>query len=170
MSNPRSDTAYNYWREASEKFDYYVTGLTGALAAYVGQAFHPVPLGFNASTVELFALTSLVVSIVVGFKRIETNIHLFSIQAQQLYLQEVAGSTMVASQHKAALNTATGDVYSPQQLIQRAAESKEAVSQLDEKFKNAQGIAFRRYKLRNRTLLFGFVLLVAARLMPAYAK
>jgi len=25
---------YEYWREASQRFDYFVTGITGALCAY----------------------------------------------------------------------------------------------------------------------------------------
>ena len=170
MSNTRSDTTYNYWREASEKFDYYVTGLTGALAAFIGQALHPVPIGLNASTIELAALASLVASIIFGFKRIETNVHLLSIQSRQTYLQEVAGSSMVASQHKAAINTSTGDIYSPQQLVQRAAVSKAGAAELDKQFAKAQRVALRDYKFRNVTLLIGFALLVAARLLPAYIR
>jgi len=170
MSNARSDTAYNYWREASEKFDYYVTGLTGALAAFVGQALHPVPVGLNASTLELAALASLVVSIIVGFKRIETNVHLLSIQSRQTYLQEVAGSSMVASQQKAAINASTGDIYTPQQLVQRAVESKAGAAALDTKFAKLQRVALRYYNWRNVTLLVGFALLVAARILPAYVK
>ena len=42
MGTERSDLAYGHWREANEKFDYLVTGVSGALAAYIGQNLHPV--------------------------------------------------------------------------------------------------------------------------------
>ena len=170
MSTTRSDTAYNHWREASEKFDYYVTGLTGALAAYIGQGFRPSQVGANASTIELAALASVVLSVVLGFKRIETNVHLLSTQARQLYLREVAGSSLIASKLPAAINASTGDIYSPSQLIDRAAESKAGADALDSRFEVSRRLALALYKWRNRSLLLGFGLLVAARIAGAYLK
>lgn len=168
MTSPRSDTAYNYWREASDKFDYYVTGLTGALAAYIGQALRPVPLGVNPQTVELVALVLLVTSVVFGFKRIETSVHIFQVQAKHLYAQEVAGSSMAATQQPISINTQTGELFSAAQLLQRSKSHSEAAAQLEPVIDHAIKRATWLYRWRNDTLFLGFGVLVAARLLPAY--
>jgi hypothetical protein len=113
MPTPRSDVAYGYWREASDKFDYFVTGVTGALTAYVEQTLHPFRLGANPQTIELVALVLLVSSVVVGLKRIEATIQLYGLQQNRLYREEARGALVKASQHPMAINTSTGELLMP---------------------------------------------------------
>jgi hypothetical protein len=49
---------FDSWREASQKFDYFVAGLIGALVAFIGQSFKAVQLGLNAGTLELASLVN----------------------------------------------------------------------------------------------------------------
>lgn len=167
----RSDTAYGYWRDASEKFDYFVTGLTGALVAYVGQNLKPVRVGLNPQTVELAALAVLVASVVVGLKRIEVSIQLYKVQHGRLYHEEARGAFLDASQRPGqSLNVLTGDVVTSVEAVTRArghhVQATAAGDQSDELVK----IATSRYHWRNGLLLVGFAALVAARILPAYVR
>jgi hypothetical protein len=71
MAVERSDKAYEYWRDASLRFEYFVTGGTDALAAYVGQTSKLDKSRFNSESFELLALLLLIGSVITGLKRIE---------------------------------------------------------------------------------------------------
>jgi hypothetical protein len=169
MGTERSDVAYGYWREANEKFDYLVTGVSGALTAYIGQNIHAARLGANPQTVEVLALSLLVASLVCAFRRIEATVHLYRLQTQQLYAQEARGSSLSATQPGGlTINQATGNIYTPQQLVQRAAEFEAAGKKLEPLINDLVSRVTRLYHWRNRFLFSGFATLIVARLLPAY--
>jgi hypothetical protein len=168
MPTPRSDSSHSYWRESAEKFDYFVTGVTGALTAYVGENIHPIRLGLNAPTVEVIALALLTGSVIYGFKRIEAMVHFQRLQTQQLYAQEARGSNLVATQSPAVINVSTGEVYTPKQLAERAEAFRVAGEKLEPIIEAAAVMGLRYYRWRNRLLVIGFITLVIARLLPAY--
>jgi hypothetical protein len=169
MGTERSDLSYGIWREANEKFDYLVTGVSGALTAYIGQNIQPVPLGANPQTVEVAALALLVASLFCAFKRMEATVHLYRLQTQQLYAQEIRGSSLAATQKGSLLiNEATGDIYTSQQLLQRAGEFEAAGKQLESHITKFVVRVTRFYHWRNRFLFSGFAVLVVARILPAY--
>jgi hypothetical protein len=168
MSTQRSDKAYEQWRDASEKFDYFMTGLTGALVAYLGQSLHPSRLGLNVPSLEVLAVATLVTSAVLGFRRIETNVTLLRGQAKRLYGEEARGAMLEAATKGAGFNASTGDVFSPRQLIERAEVHRKGVENLRLSLDELAARAGAYYQWRNRTLLLGFSLLVAARILPAY--
>lgn len=118
-------------------------------------------------SVELAALALLVLSAVVGFKRIETAVHIFKLQANQLYAQEVAGSSVVATQATMSVNTSTGELFTAAKLLGRAKSHADAATELEPKIQEAVRRATILYKARNWTLLLGFALLVAARILPS---
>jgi len=74
MSIQKVEKAFDYWRQSTEKFDYFVLGLSGALCAYISQTYTPTILGRNPGTLELMALCMFVAAVVAGFKRIEGTI------------------------------------------------------------------------------------------------
>ncbi|MEO7522339.1 MAG: hypothetical protein ABIW79_11035 [Gemmatimonas sp.] len=74
MSDDRAKMLYQAWQQASEKFDYFVVGAAGALVACVGQHIRPTRLALNAGSLELVALATLVAAVVIGLKRIETEV------------------------------------------------------------------------------------------------
>lgn len=170
MPTDRSDKAYEHWREASEKFDYFMTGLTGALVAYLGQALRPTRLGLNVPSLEVLAVATLVTSAVLGFKRIETNVTLLRGQAKRLYGEESRGALLEAAAKGAGLNVSTGDVFTPRQLIERAEIHRKGVESLRVSLDEVAARSGTYYQWRNRTLLCGFALLAAARILPAYVK
>ena len=71
MSTARSDGVYEKWRESTEKFDYFILGVLGALCAYISQTYKAERLGLNPGTLDLLALLVLVLAAVFGFRRIE---------------------------------------------------------------------------------------------------
>lgn len=168
MGTERSDVMYGYWRDASDKFDYFVVGGAGALAAYVGQNLQVTSLGWNAATVELGALILLVGAVIFGFKRIENNVEVFKAMHKRLYAEEARGSLVEAASKGPSVNAATGDVLAPH-VMRALAEQHDAQrialrKVLEDRVK--QSGAF--YIWRNRLLLNGFALLVFARVIKAY--
>jgi len=132
----RSDDAYKLWRDATEKFDYFMLGVTGALSAYAAEHLEPTRVGLNAGTIELVALACFVGSAILGYQRLREAIMVLSAQAQRLRLEgdsdiaRVEGSTDAAAIH-----------------VDR-------------------GVRFAVW--RNRLLFTGFIVLVVARIAPAY--
>ena len=168
MPTERSDVVYGYWREASDKFDYFVAGVTGALVAYLGQNLKPVRIGANPSSLELLAMLLLLGATIMAFKRIETNIQLFKVMHRRLYAEESRGTLIEAALKGPGLNASTGDVFTPAQMLSQASthavETKVIARVLDDLASETS----RYYTWRNRLLLNGFAVLVFARVLPAY--
>jgi hypothetical protein len=165
MGTERSDMAYGLWRDASDKFDYFITGATGALIAYVGQSIEPVRLGWNQQTVEWLALALLGVSMVFGLKRLESSISIYSVQHRRLYSEEVRAALAEASKSGSVINQKTGEVVSRQQAI----EMHEAIVRAGrEKGEELIDAALSRYHWRNGILMLGAITLVIARILTAY--
>jgi hypothetical protein len=168
MSSNRSDTVYGYYRESSDKFDYFITGISGALVAFVGQNISPVRIGWNSGTVELLGLTVLLGSLLLGFRRIETNVTVFQLMHQRLHREEGRGNLLAAYQGGTMLNSSTGDVLSPIEIEALALNLKAEKEVIAEKLEELSSQSGRFYRWRNRLLLAGFILLITARILPAY--
>jgi hypothetical protein len=168
MATERSDAVYGYWRESSEHFDYFVTGLTGALTAYIGQTLTPHRIDVSPESVALLALVIFVLSVILGFKRIETNVTIFKLMHQRLYSEEFRGALLATSQGKPIINASSGDVLSPGQVLRQAQEHQIRVGVLSEELDKLIAHSGSFYAWRNRSLVAGFTLLVASRLLPAY--
>jgi hypothetical protein len=168
MAGEHSAKAYDYWRQASEKFDYFVTGLSGALVAYIGQTIEPHRIGLSAESAELAALGLLAASVVAGFKRIETNVTFLSIMQKDAKNDETKNELRSISGHALVVDLASGLPLSPGEIAARITKhevvSKAAEEKLDEL--KAQSVSW--YRWRNRLLMAGFAALVIAKLLPAY--
>jgi disulfide bond formation protein DsbB len=80
---------YEYWREASQRFDYFVTGITGALCAYIIQHFIPQRLSFSPYLLELSAVLFLLASFIVGLRQIEHKVVLLKCGATKAEKSEM---------------------------------------------------------------------------------
>lgn len=169
MATDRSDKAYDYWRDASLRFDYFVTGLTGALTAYVGQTIKPHRIGLNPESLELLALLLLVGSVVAGLKHIESGVEAFRAMHSRLYHYELRGALVEAATKSGVLfNRATGDMVDQRAAAYEAQLHGEAAQKVESNLEKIGKASVRYYKLRNRLLFVGFLLLVAGRILPAY--
>lgn len=169
MGQQRSDVAHEGWRTSAEKFDYFITGITGALAAFIGQNLQPERLGLNSATIELAALGLLIAAVVCGMRRIETHITLLRLQSRRLYELERSGAAVDAALKGGVfVNRETGDVLSAEQLRRISMMGKDEALRLDAPLAELMERSLALYRWRNRTLLLGFATLVFARIMPAY--
>jgi disulfide bond formation protein DsbB len=169
VATERSDKVYDYYKEASQRFDYFVVGGTGALAAYVGQSIKPHRIALNPESLELLALLFLIGSIGLGLKHIEAIIQLFKHMFWKLHHEEVRGSLIgVASDGSPAINKSTGDVYSAREMLVIAEAHRQLGEETAVTLQKEGERAARYYHWRNKLLLMGFLMLVAAKILPAY--
>lgn len=168
MSTERSDKIHDYWRQSSEKFDYFVTGMTGALCAYILQTFKPEQISITPNTLELISLLVLIISVYAGFKRIESTVETFKRNHQSLYLSEQVGQLITNYKGSHLINKATGEIMPPEIVelkIQTLKEIQPKVKGNTDKAATASG---NWYKLRNLLLSLGFLILVASKIWSAY--
>jgi hypothetical protein len=168
MSTERSDNVFFHQRAASEKFDYFVTGITGALCAYISQTYTPSKLSVSPGTLELLALLFLVGSVIAGFKRIETSIMVYRYNAHTLRLQEERGQLASNSAGGHMLNTSTGDVLSREEVFAKLRALTEALPESHKKTEDTAITAGTWYKVRNNLLVIGFLALLASKVWSAY--
>jgi hypothetical protein len=167
MSESRSVIAYQRHLEASQKFDYFITGLTGALCAYIAQSWKPqkiTPLGPEA--LELAALLLLFAAAVAGFKRIEWTVVTLRANTEWLHASERRGAMAGAvheSEGRHMFNAESGDFFSPFDALQDYKALSELTPEIRKKLDHASTQAGRWYKCRNRLLFVGFSVLVSAR-------
>jgi len=167
MPTERSDKVYETWRQAVEKFDYFILGITGALCAYISQVYKPAQIGLNPGTLELLALLLLVASAVAGFRRVESTIHVTSLNHRYLRAQEERG-VLVSKSGGHLINESTGDILSPDMVAHQIQVATEAIPRLRTQLESARNAAERSYGIRNGLLFVGFSALVAAKVWSAY--
>jgi hypothetical protein len=128
MSEKRSLIAFEHYREAEQRFEYFITGVSTALCAYVGQTLQPQKFGFNPYTLEVLSVGLIVASIVLSFIRIVNGIFLNQLNHDRLHNAEVRGELVLASlQKQPFINKLTGDVITPAQAQEGSNPSRHAV-------------------------------------------
>ncbi len=169
MATDRSDKVYEQWLAASQQFDYFVTGVSVALVGYLGAAFKASPLEWNASSVELASLVTLLASAFAGLKRVETTTALLKQMQARLYHEEAAGSAtaaMLAGGQQ--YNQSTGQVRSQQELAVERELHLGMVTKLRPVLDDLAGEAGRWYRLRDFLLVLGLLFLIGSRIVAAY--
>lgn len=167
MSVERSDKVYESWRQAVEKFDYFVLGLTGALCAYISQKYVPSKIAVNPGTLELVALLVLVFAAIVGFLRIEKTMTLASLNHQYLRAKEERGS-LISAGPGTLMNQATGDVFTPDRVQELIQEKTTQIPIMQRHIEKVGEAAQRAYCFRNWAILAGFIMLLSAKVWSAY--
>ncbi|MBN46755.1 MULTISPECIES: hypothetical protein [unclassified Methylophaga] len=80
--------AWKIWKQAQQKYDYFIVGLTTALLAYLGGSFSPEPFAFSQNTFELISLTFLLASVVTGILKLESDLSVQSTNLRKVEAQE----------------------------------------------------------------------------------
>lgn len=171
FDKPRSDyeNAYSDYLEASQRFDYFLAGVSIALVGYLGSRFTPTPIGWNASTVELAALISLLASAFSGLKRVQTLVHLLKLTQQHIReVDSAAAFTEAATAGQTAIDYAARQALSVRDLSVRG-ETHRGNAESYKKLQQDMGVLSGRWSLfRDRLLVLGLSLLILARLVAAY--
>jgi len=172
MSENRSLAASQRHTEAAQKFDYYITGLTAALCAYIAQNWghQKVAKPFGSEALESAALLILFLAMVAGFRRIEWIIVTLGINYEWLDALEGRAAMASALQESGGRQgvTASGDAFSPLAAMQTYKALSHVAPEIGKKLDHAEKQAARWYKWRNSLLLVGFLILVAARLVALF--
>jgi hypothetical protein len=167
----RSIGAYENWREAATRFDYFVLGFIAALTAYIGQSFRPTRLvwAINSANLELLSLALLVSAVVAGFKRAETNVEIFRLNHEYLHSLEGRGAMAEVLRNPApAFNAQTGDPVPHEHAAARYSQLGQRADRIQQVLDQAASRSLRMYKLRNWLFAAGFVSLVVSRILGAY--
>lgn len=170
MSEKKSLVVFRAGQEAAQKFDYFMAGLTGAIIAYIAQAYTPKKLAFDHHSLEPLGLVLLALSFYFGLKRIESTITATRMNFQSLHESESAGAytkAIAEGRSPLAYNPSTGEIVGDDLHGRRDRHMKrsERASELHEEVATK---ASRYYKLRNWFLLAGFAAIFSAKILSPY--
>jgi hypothetical protein len=169
MSTDRSDSVYRYWLEASQKFDYFVTGVCFALISYLAGTLKPGTIGLNSNTLLLVSILCLLGAAIAGLRRIEAHVTSLSLMHQRLYSEEKAGTLVsAASEGRSLINTKTGDVFGSDAAMLEALGVKKSIPNIEQNLNKWARLSMRRYKWRNRLLLVGLGGVILSRVVAGY--
>ena len=169
MTTKRSDQVYQHYLVASEKFDYFVLGVSIALVGYLAADLEPTALGLTSSGLQAFAAGAFLISSFSGFKRVESHVVLLKTMYSRLYSEESAGAlAQVASSGRQAVNTSTGRSLTPNEALQQYYFHSVGAEVTSEWLETAVKRSGRWYMVRNLFLLGGLALLLASKLLPIY--
>lgn len=170
MSDKTSLVVYEWWMEAAHKFDYFIAGISTALAGYLGQNFRPERLGWSPSLLELLSMLAFVSAVVASLKRIESTVHALRVNAQKLEKREIAVQLAEAINLGTPLRfRESGEEVDSARIQQAHASHEEMVKAAQDLIETIQRRAQRWYTARTYLLVSGFLLLIVARLWQAYA-
>jgi hypothetical protein len=168
----RMDKAHSVFeagREAQQKFDYFVTGLTGAVLSYVSQNFSPHRIGMNPESLNPLALVLLGVSFFCGFKRIETSTLVMQLNFQMLDAEERSTAAVGhLSGGRAGYDPATGRAITMEETEARRQYWVAARDDANKAVRVAAARADRYYHWRNRLLYAGLAAIVLSKVLQPY--
>ncbi|WP_154235666.1 hypothetical protein [Xanthomonas oryzae] len=169
MGTERSDKVFEKWHTSSEKFDYFILGLLGALCAYIANKFSPSLIGLNPQTVEVVSLFAFLLSTFLGFKRIEYTITLTDLNHQLLRAKEEKGilKTQILNGN-CFVNTETGETHTPISAANKLEEIEINITSLYRKISAKSDKAQLSYLWRDRLILIGFMLLIGSKMWTPY--
>ncbi len=160
------------WREAAQRFDYFVNGVAIALVAYVGQSFSTAPRAwFSAATFELLALGLLLAAVIAGLKRLEGFVVHIGLNYGKLTADEMVNLLAKGIQSGGiAIDPDTLSRVPIAQLKKDQADWTEHARAAAKRMQELGQNGLRLYNTRNWLLLVGFVVLIVARVAGAYEK
>ena len=169
MSESLSQKVHESWREAAQKYDYFLTGLCAALAGFIAQGFQGSRIGFNPGTAELVALLCLIGAVASGLRRIESTVELQGQNQLLLRLHEEADVlNRAAAQEPRPRVLETNEPVSEVTLREAASSKREVGETLERDLKDLQARSSSWYAARTRLLLAGLLLLAVSRVWKAY--
>lgn len=165
-----SDRAYMIWREAAEKYDYFMTGLAAALAGYIAPTLQPARINWSPGFLELTSILAFAFSVFAGSRRILTMANIVKIGGERLRLTEkLAVFSAARAAGSSVLDQATGTVLTHDAVPQIESLNREYVAKYKELEEIRATAASRWANARDWSLIAGFLILTAARVWKGYA-
>jgi hypothetical protein len=158
---------YENWRSTSDKFDYFVLGLTTAVCAYISEHLEPQRIAFAPNTLEILALIILLISVFYGFRRLEKSIVVHSVTHQLWEREELLQKTHT-NQSIQMVDPKSGKILSDQEAKRSISEVENSVTDGKIGRDKAAKQAADAYSWRNRLLFLGVAALLASKIWSAY--
>lgn len=164
--------SYNDWKEATQKFDYFILGASLALFAYEAERWKPVQLSWSSGTVELCGIVFILISILCGFLRIDCLSKLFYRSYVNLIAEAVSkkleGSILMYDSFEDVIDSKTGAKVPKSKIEADAKFANTTLVKSKTRLESLQTWSTRYVLWRNATLALGFLLLLLAKIMVPY--
>lgn len=169
MDDESSLKFYGWWLEADQKFDYFMVGLSGALAGYLGQGFSPEYLGWSPDMVELASILLFVAAVFAGLKRIEKSVHLIRVNYHLVTKRDLANTVAQAIRDGTPfVERGTDKVMAPDELKKHQTEVEKSVQFAKDLIDKIGKKSHFWYWVRTYALVVGLTMLIIARVWKAY--
>jgi hypothetical protein len=171
MSDNSVKSAWEVYREASQRFEYFILGVSVALVAYAGKTLEPEKLGLTPYTLEVAAVFLLIASVVLGFKRVEQIIHVHSANVRLISFQERRGSMAKAFfEGRDQIIPHTGELWKPADMKKEIEELDRVIPILDQQINETNSKLSTLYGWRNWLLVCGFLFFFFAKVLTPYCR
>jgi hypothetical protein len=164
MDNP-TDKLFYHTRESAQKFEYYLLGVTVVVLGYEGKMIIPERLGANSYTIEIIGIFILVLSVVAGFRHIESMIATSSLNHEILSRESKRARL---AKGKFAYENFTGKELTIEEKERALFELRNQVDRLTPALEGWIVSSYRWNRVRMWLLLAGFVALLAAKILKPY--
>jgi hypothetical protein len=164
----RSVIAFEHAREAAQRFEYFILGVSVALCGYIGQTLKPQKLGLNPQTLEIGSLGLIIASVIIGFVRLDQGVRILKMNQTLLDLAEKRRKLVDALDGKPLRDAATGARFTPEDVSNMIPGYTTQIIAQERKMEAAKAIQITRFRWRNCLLGAGFLALMAAKVLAAY--
>jgi len=166
----RSIISYEHYKEALQKFEYFLIGLIGIICGYVVQDYTPSKLDLNPSTLELISLLLFFSSFYLSIKRAENIIMGNRLNFQKLSKGEEKGALMevINKGLPQLLNKETGEIMTYDEVNSKITLLTKELIQLKNTSDKVNNKIKTLYSWRYTFLYSGFILLIASKVWQAY--
>lgn len=161
--------AWKSVKQIQQKYDYFILGLSSALFAYLGAKFEPEAFSFSQNSFEIFALVFFANSILFGIMRLESDIAVQSNDLRQAQAQEKLDvvNKILASPYR-NINLDTGNETSKAEALKSKQILSEFIYSINEHGKELANNYTFKFKVRNYSLYFGFILLIFSKFIGIF--
>jgi hypothetical protein len=165
MAEEAHHLLFRHTREAAQRFEYFLLGISVALCAYIGQTIKPEKLGFSGYTLQVASLIVLIASVVAGFKRVEAMIATSSLNHDVVDLQ-LRRAKLV--KREVMFDERMGTPLNDFQMDYAISEMTKSLQKLQKNLTIAVAQEGRWYWWQKLLLATGFGGLVAAKILDPY--
>tara|TARA_B110000093_G_C12688515_1_gene293092 strand:+ start:52 stop:561 length:510 start_codon:yes stop_codon:yes gene_type:complete len=161
--------AFSDYREAERKFDYFVTGVSGALFAYLGPLYKPQRIELSPLSLEPLSLIFFAMAFYFGMKRIQSVVDVGAENHSLLDHQERSKKATDALKSDAfEFTTDAGQLVPREQLVLERNESNRLTAETRNNIHKLAEKSYRYYCRRNIFLYSGFASVLLHKLLIPY--
>ncbi len=164
----RSLKQYDYYQDAVQRYDYFLTGLIGAVFTYNLQNLSPEKFNFSPYSLQIISLICFLAGFLLSIFRLKRMERIYFLNFINLHNSEMKGKLTNDISKPFVLNLETGDILSNEQIQQQINEITKTSPNIIKEMDKERAKTKKYYKIREYLLILGFVLLVIAKIWNSY--